>query len=84
VVAVRRRRRLRVGCDPCQQWVWRVASSIVSLDMPSSYVSYSLHPGSSEDDAKRVAAWLEQVSRAARSPSPADTEELTDGNPNIR
>jgi len=37
-----------------------VASSIISLDMPSSHVSYSLHPGSSEDDAKRVAACLEK------------------------
>jgi hypothetical protein len=38
-----------------------VASSLMSLDMPSSHVNYSLREGATENDARRVAECLAGV-----------------------
>lgn len=38
-----------------------VESSVMTLDMPSSHVNYSLQEGATEDDARRVAACLTRV-----------------------
>lgn len=38
-----------------------VESSVMSLDMPSSHVNYSLRDGATDDDARRVAACLTGV-----------------------